>query len=91
MERYARSKHDPDYVPSRPDPYDFSGFDWPYDAADLFEMWIQYEENGVLAVAGGYMDQPPEWREMIRALRRVYGLLVHQIKLQVKGRKPPNG
>jgi hypothetical protein len=61
-------------------------FSWDYDAADLFEMWVQYEENGVMAVAGGYLDQPPEWREMIHTLRRTYGVLRFQVEQQVKAR-----
>lgn len=86
-----RSKHDPDYEPDPPEAYDFSGFDWGYDSADLFEMWVQWEENGVMAVAGGYLDQPPEWRDMIHTFRRIYGIMRHKVEIQVKGRNPPNG
>lgn len=43
--------------------WDFNGFHYPYDL--VYDLYLAYRDHGILMVAGGYMDQPPEyWRDM---------------------------
>lgn len=79
---------DPDYKPPPPDALDFGGFDWPYDEANLLELWLKWEDNAFMPCAGDYFDQPPEWHQMIREIRRIYGVLRYKVELQVKARHP---
>jgi hypothetical protein len=88
VEGLVRSKVDPAYSAPTPDPFDFGGLAWPYDEADCFELWLQWEEHGVMPEPGGYFDQPPEWRAMIHAMRRIYNVLHYQVEQEVKARKP---
>ena len=82
---------DPDYKPDAPDTYQFGGFAWPYDEANLLELWLKWEENAFMPEPGGFFDQAPEWHQMIHTMRRMYGILRHKIEIQVKARHPDNG
>lgn len=86
MEHYVRMRIDPDYEPPTPRQFELSGFDWPYDDFNLFELWLKWEENSYMPFAGGYFDQPPEWHQMIQVMRRVFSVMRYLVEKQVKAR-----
>lgn len=83
--------HDPEYKPPPPDPYDFGGFDWPYDEANLLVLWLKWQDDSFMPFEGGFFDQPPEWHQMIHVMNRMYGIIRHQAELKLEARHPPNG
>ena len=92
LEHIARMRiHDPDYKPPRPDPYDFGGFEWPYDEANLLELWLKWEDNAFMPDPGGFFDQAPEWHRMIHQMRRVYGIIRYQAELKVNAKHGDHG
>lgn len=90
MEQYVRSRFDPDYVPAAPKPFELSGFDWPYDQFNLFELWLKWEEDSYMPCEGDYFDQPPEWHQMIKTFRPIFSIMRHKVEIQVKARHPDN-
>jgi hypothetical protein len=89
IETLARARFDPAYVAPQPESFAFGGLSWPYDEADVFELWLQWEEHGVMPEPGGYFDQPPEWREAIHWCRRMFGFFRYEVEKEVAARKPP--
>jgi hypothetical protein len=61
--------------PEIPD-WDFSGVHYPYDVC--VRSWRAYRKHGVLFVAGGYLDQPPEWWDMIHTFEAIYRTRQHE-------------
>lgn len=56
--------------------WDFTGVHYPYDLC--VRSWHAYRDHGVLFVAGGYMDQPPEWWEMVHTFEAIYNTRWHE-------------
>lgn len=44
----------------------------PLPLASCLELWNGYQQHGVLAVAGGLLDQPRWWRRLIRIMNAIY-------------------
>lgn len=87
FESLARSVVDPDYSPKEPEDWDLTGFMLPYEVlVDLYDAW---EKHGVMAVAGGFLDQPSQWVYDMKKLKRLYGTKLSEIRAEVAARKKP--
>ncbi|MCC7568196.1 MAG: hypothetical protein KO463_01080, partial [Candidatus Methanofastidiosa archaeon] len=51
--------------------WDFNGFHHGYDDL-VYDMYLAYRDHGILMVAGGYLDQPPEFWKIIRTCEALY-------------------
>lgn len=51
----------------------------PYTQEMSVELWLAYQ-NGITAVAGGYLDQPRKWRRLIRMMNTHYHAVYAQVK-----------
>lgn len=78
FEELAWSTLDLEYVPKDPENWKLNGFTLPHE--DIFELFFAWKEHGVMAVAGGYYDQPLQWRTEMRKLRKLYGMKVAEVK-----------
>lgn len=56
-----------------PPDYDFTGTMFPND--DVIEMYIAWREHGVMAVTGGFLDQPIQWHRDMQVCRILYNVL----------------
>lgn len=71
MDKRARAylELDPRVAPD----WKFYGFTTPGLAdMDVLRSWEEYREHGVLLVAGGYLDQPPEWWRDMETCEMLY-------------------
>ncbi len=84
VEHLVRLVYDPDYEPEVPD-FELSGLHYPQ--REGWALWRAWEDHGVMPYAGGYFDQPPEWRRMIETFQAVYGVIVNEVRREVDGRK----
>lgn len=51
----------------------FTGTLYPSD--DVFEMFYAWKSHGIMAVAGGYLDQPIQWHRDMQVCRSLYNVL----------------
>jgi hypothetical protein len=66
----ARSILDGKYKPEPIEAWDLEGYWFDFDLSlELYKAW---KDHGVMAVAGGYLDQPTQWRSTIRLCEKLY-------------------
>lgn len=74
-----------DYETDAPPEFDFEGF-WQA-RNDVFRQWRMWTEHGIMPFAGGYYDQPSEWRHDVELCDAIYSYWSWHIRQDVKGRK----
>jgi hypothetical protein len=78
FEDLAWSTLDAEYVPEDPENWKLDGIPLPHE--DVFELFFAWDKHGVMAVSGGYYDQPVQWRRAMRILRKLYGTKAAEVK-----------
>lgn len=78
---YAYSKLDPKFVFPEPAAFDFSGY--MLESSDAWILWRAWHEHGVMAVAGGYFDQPSQWRQVVETCDAVYDICANSVIQEV--------
>ena len=86
VEHLARLTYDPDYEPLVPD-FELTGLPWILTKRDAWFVWRAWENHGIMPTAGGLLDQPPEWRELIDTFQAIYGVVADEIRREVHARK----
>ncbi len=84
IEHLARINIDLDYESPPPD-FELSGLHYP--RREAWALWRAWEDHGVMPHAGGYLDQPPEWRQTIETFQAMYGIAVYEVRQEVDARK----
>lgn len=71
--------------PEEPDDLFFTGFPLPYRDAML--AWRAYHSHGVLPFAGGSLDQPAWWWEMVSLMNEMYYVRWYENKAEADAEK----
>ena len=78
----ARSELDPYSPIVVPEDWKLDGFMLPYDMA--VDMFLAWRKHGVMAVAGGYLDQPTQWEHDMRKMRKLFSTKAAEVGLEVR-------
>jgi hypothetical protein len=89
FERHARSIMDTEYIPDLPSPWKLDGFPFPIE--DVVEMFFAWQDHGVMAVSGGYLEQPEQWRDAMILCRKIYGTRSAMVRLELLDRRNSRG
>ena len=85
IDRAARVQIDPEYIAPEPPDADFQGFKQPRHV--VYRQYRDYREHGIMPMAGGYNDQPPEWQHDMDWYEIVYSIRAWMIRKEVRERK----
>ena len=85
----ARAEIDDRYHFPDTEEWYFEGWNLPYE--DVIELFYAWKEHGVMAVSGGYYDQPIQWRNDIKICERLYSDKMTEVLAEIELRKPPSG
>lgn len=79
-----RAALDYKYEPPEPPDYDFQGFKQPLSA--VHRQYRDYRDHGIMPFAGGYYDQPPEWRHDMELYELIYNVRAWMVRRELKAR-----
>lgn len=69
-----------DAEPARPI-HDASEYiDLGYSLSTAFDLWAAWKDHHVMPCAGGYLDQPRRWRDLIHQMNRRFNPQYEQAK-----------
>jgi hypothetical protein len=67
--------------------FDFCGLPISLPDAEMLNSWRWLREYGVLAVAGGYFDQPPEWIRSVDILDSMVNVVMDDLARREKAKR----